>query len=539
MVRAMKGLVCALAVGLGATAQKLPPTKSAQTERPPAIRATSRLVEVSVVVHDKRGAPVAGLKRDDFVLLEDGVEQQIAVFNEDEATLPANTAPLPPNAFSNRLSPGRAPGSVSVILLDGLNTRWEDQAYVRMKIIKFLGQVRADDRVALYALGSRMRVLHDFTSDTAALLAALERYRARHSGELDASEPPPSDTGNAELDAWLNEANQSQASFFTRHRALRTFQAFEAIALHLAGVPGRKNLVWVSSSFPLFVPDARGFLDQNFSPEAEKVARTLNNANIAIYPVDARGLMPLTFSPGIPGRPGAPILISGPPLSSHDTMVLLAQRTGGKAYYNRNDIDGAVRAAIEDSRITYTLAYYPTHGQWDGRFRKIQVRVKREGMRIRHRSGYFALADPRLEPAEPAALMRAAAADLLDRTALGLTATVERMSMPDGESLKVRLDFVAGEIALTGDAGRFKGRVDVWLVQLDSTGEKARARTHSIPLDLDARAYAEFNRTAQNLTRLVPLEPDAGELRIVARDFVSGAMGTLRIPLSRITAQAQ
>src|SRR5207247_6363200 len=146
-------------------------TVSAQTP-PTTFRATTRLVQVSVVVHDKDGRPVTGLERGDFKLYEDGKEQPIELFSI-ESDRAAGTAPVqrpstPTNDFSNR---GGANGAVTVILIDRLNTRVEDQTQARDQVVKFLGQIQRDDHVALYVLESTVvRVLHDFTSDAASLL---------------------------------------------------------------------------------------------------------------------------------------------------------------------------------------------------------------------------------------------------------------------------------------------------------------------------------------------------------------------------------
>jgi VWFA-related protein len=151
---------------------------SAQTP-PTTFRATTRLVQVSVVVHDKDGRPVTGLEGGDFTLYENGKEQPIELFSieSDRVTGTAPVSSAPTNDFSNRVE-GRASGAVTVILFDRLNTRFEDQTQARYQVVKFLGQIQRDDHVALYVLESNVvRVLHDFTSDATSLLRALSRYR--------------------------------------------------------------------------------------------------------------------------------------------------------------------------------------------------------------------------------------------------------------------------------------------------------------------------------------------------------------------------
>src|SRR5262249_3691066 len=142
-------------------------------KEPPILRVSTRLVQVNALVEDKSGNPVADLTREDFILTEKGQPQTISLFSMESSRPPETAKPLPPNTFTNR-SEYRAgtPPSVTAVLLDGLNTRFQDQAYAKTQIIKFLEQLQPHDRVALYALGTRLRVLHDFTSDAAPLLRA-------------------------------------------------------------------------------------------------------------------------------------------------------------------------------------------------------------------------------------------------------------------------------------------------------------------------------------------------------------------------------
>jgi VWFA-related protein len=119
------------------------------------LQVTTRLIEVNLIVQDKKGDPVPDLVRDDFVLLDNGREQQIAVFSmQSSRSLPVKPQLLPSDTYSNRLEPGAGvPDSATVILLDGLNTYFEDQTYARAQLVGFLKtQIRPQDRVALYTL---------------------------------------------------------------------------------------------------------------------------------------------------------------------------------------------------------------------------------------------------------------------------------------------------------------------------------------------------------------------------------------------------
>ncbi len=535
----------------GAPTQAQPQAK----QEPPVVRVTTRLVQVSVIVQDKKGEPVTDLTRDDFTLLDQGQPQMVSTFSvESLRTLPA-AKPAPPNVFSNRFEQKTdTPTSVTVILLDGLNTRFEDMAYARDQIIKFLGQLQPQDRVALYTLTTRLTVLHDFTSDATSLLRALERSKGHVSTELAASEPEPANpTGIDALDEFLTAANQRLADFYTMNRVGRTAGTLEDIANHLARLPGRKNLVWVSGSFPFsigldtpFTPETASQERRTFSEEIERAARALNNANMAIYPVDARGLMgpsfttrAPTFRPGQQGptgrRPNALGRIRlSPDRANIDTMNILADRTGGRAFYNTNDIQGSVRRAIEDSRVTYVLGFYPTHGNWDAKFREIKVQVKRPGLHLRYRRGYLALPEVTFDSKKREVLMRAAVDSPLDDTSLGLEARLHVVDVPGAVTLKTELLVYSRDLTLVAQGDRWAGAVDVLFVQRGADGKELAGELKTLNLNLVRETYDEIMKKGLGLTRSLPLAPGAAQLRVVVRDVSSGSIGSLTIPLTKL-----
>lgn len=542
-------LATAGAVTLGQS--QAPPAKKSQEA--PAVRVTTRLVQVSVVVKDRKGAPLDGLGRDDFALFEDGKPQPIQIFAVERLELTATGAPPPPDTFSNYLDArGKRPNSVTVILLDGLNTRFMDMAYSRQQIIKFLRQLQPGDRIALYTLGNRLRILHDFTADAAILLKALDRHRPGVSHQLEASEPEVVDSGipgNEELDAFLNDANQRISDFYTVNRVRTTLQALEIISNHLAGFPGRKNLVWVSGGFPLQIgfdqiPDPnRPMVERRgFSDEVDRAVRALNAANIAIYPVDARGLVAPFSDPrgsisvGGPGR--SPL---GSPLGSFwakiETMNELADRTGGRAFYNTNDIKGSIRRAIDDSTLTYVLGYYPTHGQWDGKYHKIKVQVRRPGANLRFRQGYFALPEPTFTEDAGERMMRAAAWNPLDSTGVRLLVRAKQFYAAGASRIKLDMKFVPQDVQLQFKDEHFRGALEYLFVQRKSNGTVYSTRVFRQELNLPRRVYEQMLATGMTLSRDFDLLEDVDLVMVVARDPESGRVGSVRIPLAKLGAQ--
>src|ERR1700722_8112262 len=202
--------------------------------------------------------------------------------------------PLPPDTYTNRLAERTAmPQSVTVILLDALNTEFSDQEYSRRQIIKFLSHLQPEDRIGIYTLDYRLNVLHDFTSDSRDLIAAVASYKGEQLPDEAASVPhkldsPPERLSQSDdaLNQFLSLNVQRESNFYATKRVRVTTDALQAIARHLGSLPGRKNLVWISGSFPITI----GYEDEKLNPtqfpdqvdffnDVERAIKALNEAN--------------------------------------------------------------------------------------------------------------------------------------------------------------------------------------------------------------------------------------------------------------------
>ena len=202
--------------------------KSATDAQRPIVKVTTHLVQVNVVVHGKKNEPVEDLKKEDFTISDDGQPQQIATFSLESTKLAEAQKPPPlgQNIFTNRIElKPKAPNSVTIMLLDGLNTKFEDQIYAKQQLIKALGQVEPEDRVAVYALGTDLKIVHDFTTDATSILRALGKLKGRLNYEVDASNPEEPNTGDDNIDQWMREADQKIADQQTINRVLTTLAA--------------------------------------------------------------------------------------------------------------------------------------------------------------------------------------------------------------------------------------------------------------------------------------------------------------------------
>lgn len=512
------------------SAQNPPPPNQA-----PVFRADTGLVRVSVVVQDRRGQPVTGLTAADFELFDHRQPQQVALFSVEGSAAPARASDHP-DVFTNRID-GPASAGVTVLLFDRLNTLQEHQTIARNHIFQYLKQLRPEDRVGFYVLeADEVLVLHDFTRDAASLIKAVERVDTRTSVPLAGSQDQlvrGIEVGlrdfDTEIEGWVSRAEEQIQGFFLDRRVKATTGAMEGIATHLAGVRGRKNVIWISSGFPILFND--GIMLRNASPELFRATRALNDADIAFYPVDARGLMGVFSTP--PGARQQEFSTLGDLMSNVETSQVIAEKTGGRAYFNTNDLGGAIQRAAEDSRLTYVLGYTPSHGQWDGRFREIKVRVRRPDVSVRHRSGYFAV-----RPEVPSAVDKqnaivAALDSPLDATGAGVSVSVHKAAAAGDAVLTIHVEPAA--VLLKPEAGMWTGELDVAIAQTLPDGQLVRTTDATVPLRLSQTVRDKLLSEGLTFTRTVTVRPDADQVKVAIRNN-SGSIGTVTIPASRLRA---
>jgi VWFA-related protein len=514
-----------------------------------------------VVVRDKHGSPVTGLTKDDFVVLDEKKPQTIQVFSVQTNQLPTTPGPaLPPDFYTNRAGERAAvPTGITVILLDGLNTRFEDQTFARKQVIKFLEQIHPEDRIALYTLGSQLRVLHDFTSDSTSLLAALKQYGGHAPNELPTrGAPAQKDAGNEMLDKFLSDSYAAETLFLTKDRVQKTKTALIEIANHVGNLAGRKNLIWVSGSFPIIVGLDNIMVGPNdntaaFDKDIEGAARALNDANLAVYPVDARGLATFAMNSGptsiseygggetmrlgaqpIQTRGGSLARMKSPDSANLATMLVMADRTGGKAFYNGNDIFGSIREAIDESRVTYELGYYPENISWDGTFHEVKVELQQaKSLRIQARKGYFAQPEPQLTPELRQAMIARIATGPLDATSIGMKVHVQSIVLQPQRKMSMMLYFDPHELNFVSNDSRWTAKVDTVFIQVGGKDQPISAVDETLNLNFDDAKFKALLQEGIRYKKEIAIAPGAIELRVLLRDARNGNVGSIGIPLAK------
>jgi VWFA-related protein len=498
-------------------------------------------VVVNVVVRAK-GAPVTDLAARDFELFDRGKPQKISFFAMTSATpLRRAAAQDPGNVFTNRgESRSEAPTTATVLLVDGLNTEFSDQVFARDQILRFLGGLNPSERIAIYALGRQLHVIHDFTGDRDHLAKVLERFRGGHVRELIT---PDLDSDVAQMLDPLQLEDQAQKNEKVYREGLRverTIAALDSIAKHLARLPGRKNLVWISGSFPIY-PGFKAVTgryetsrQKSFTAEAARTARLFSEANMAIYPVDARGLFSVGKYSAGGSRSARSMQARDSPNPFHadnlDVMKLLADGTGGVAFYNTNDVSKALRQAVDDAQVTYTLGFYPAQETLDGKYHELNVKVARKGLDVRHRKGYIAVEGAALSDDERATALRDAMWSPLEASAIEIVARVDL----NAGALDLSLAINPETFTLEQKQDRWVGGLDVFLAQRDAQGKALETTRDSLDLNLTAGRYASRQANWLALAKTLRPKPEAVQLRVIVQDRLTGALGSVHVPLSRL-----
>lgn len=538
------------------------------------LKVVTRLVVVDVVVTDSEGRPVKDLTRDDFSVLEQGKPQRLVVFSAQQlaagpaAAAPAAT-PLPPNTYTNKAEYSQRRGPLTIILMDALNTDVENQMYARQKALEYLRtQYQTDQVAAVFALTDKLTVLQDFTTSPELLRAALEDYvvtkSSKRESQNDAASVPAGEMlaagGRGGMDPSpgareayertrfaLNQFEAERISVATDLRASTTMEALSAIARAMAGYPGRKNLVWISGAFPLYItPHSTFSADRAYSALVSRTANLLSEAQVVVYPVDARGLVGVDLTRMKVQERGdfvritkqlgaAPPVQPEPVEDAQATMKQLAEDTGGRAYINRNDIDRAVALSVADGSSYYTLAYYPENKKWDGKFRELKVEVKRKGVQVRHRRGYWS-SDP-LAVANDASLEQRELTSVLRNDpapATGITFTARLEPPPAGATAAFPVDFLVDPGTLSYEPlpdGRLRYNLRFYIAAFDHQGKLVVQKGKAVDAGLKPEVHQRVQEGGFPFRFDMELGPGRYRLRLVVRDQHSGRVGSTDVPL--------
>jgi len=516
---------------------------------------------------------VQGLQASDFSVLENGKPQEVKAFEahtgitKEQAIPPA---PLPPNTYTNRTAVS-GDDTINILLFDMLNTATADQGYARKQMIEFLHELPRGRRVALFVLTTRLEMVQGFTDSSDALVKVAEALLVTHSPVLNTSAETQQEKGEIDFLGKLisesargrggtedpgNDTKQRLEQPLADMQAARTdirvgftLQALDGIARAVSGYPGRKNLIWMSGSFPLRLRRDEDTKDsmrnvRNYDSAIRSTTSLLATSRIAVYPVDVRGVrtagIDLTTGAAASGAYADTSTAysktlnseSGARFDEENVLRDVAYQTGGEAFIGTNDLKQAVQRGIDDGSTYYTLAYTPAEGKREVDFRSIEVKLKQKNVNLAYRRGYYwAARQPPARESRAHALALALQPGMPPSTMLLLNVKV----LPADESRKnTRMEFQvdAGGIAFTEMPDHTcRALLDCMTVAFDTKGNDAGQVANTFQIMLSAAEYESAQHSGFTLQQEIALAPGSYRVKVGIMDPGSQKVGTLDVPL--------
>ena len=560
------------------------------------IKVSARLVQFDVVVTDNQGRPVKDLTAADFTVLQDGQPQTVRAFEVHSPAVvekaaasgtagpkPAS-APLPQNTFTN-VPTKAAQSSWTIILFDLLNTGVSDQAYARNQLLQLLKAVPRGEPVALFALTRNLEMVQGFTQDPAQLLRSaemldpaksqmlttiVERERTLASIANTAQEAASGATAGGTIDtsslsyaqaARISQGYNDHEAFRTTDRVLFTLEAMRGIARAVSGYPGRKNLVWLSGSFPVQIEPDPASTDpfrneRGFESQIRATSSLLATSRVAVYPVDVRGLQSKGIDISVataesqlmndvapasghgvvaatPSNLGATINAESVALSNdRTTMKTMAEQTGGEAFINTNDLKRVINRSLDDGSSYYTLAYTPPKEDAGGGYHRVSVKTPNKNLKLAYRRGYYSIPPPTASGVEGTAALRTALQPgMPPATSMLLVASIE---LPDQARKDVKINYILDsnsvDFADVPDSKK-RAQIDCMVIAFDSSGKEVAHASDTLDATVPMNAYAAIQKYGLPAHQLLSLPPGKYNLRIGVMDRTTQQIGTVDVPL--------
>jgi VWFA-related protein len=566
------------------------------------LHAQSKLVvlDVEVTDHDKL---IKGLDRSRFHVFEDGHEVPISSFEENEppASVEIAKAPaLPPDTYSN-VPVYPESSAVNVLLLDALNTPMGDQEQVRRQMIAYLSTIKPGTALAIFTLSSRLRMVVGFTTDVAKLKQALESKKPNERSSADvganssesnstslvqsaSSIATSNDPGTMWLVGQIMQFAADTRTYETDQRVTMTFDALSQLARYLTAIPGKKNLIWFSGSFPIGLsPDAMLSTQmkdvRDYSIDAQRTSALLSAARVSVYPVDARGLMTAptvdsSYTPPLATLQGAATPVANDnntfttqTSQEQGTMSTIAAETGGRAYANSNGLKDAVEKIVAEGSSYYALSYVPpeeTAGKHGDDFRKVEVKVDGSKYQLSYRRGYYT--DTASKPADnasgapgtggaPGPMTAAAVLGAPLSTQIVFQARVlaegdpalkgstpengpggDKSASLKGGAHRYIVDLFVNSESLTfvqGADGKRSTELECALVAYDREGNSVNSLGRKLDFNLTSEQYERLTAEGKGVPMRLALDLPSGAdvVRAVVYDPATAKTGSLEIPV--------
>ncbi len=485
-----------------------PPAQTAPGQTPPAqtspapytVRTNARLVVLDMVVVDAKGKAIKGISKEHFHITEAGDPQTIANFEEAGDHMAPADGTINSTAELDKLAP-QAP--VNIILLDEFNTLFEDEAFARYSLKKYLnkdpGPLTTPTMLIAVDL-QHFNVLQDYTQDRQKILTALDHHFAGYPWQ-------------AHGGGWISE--RYGTAFLTLRR----------VAEAVEGHPGHKNMIWVGRGFPpIFNQNLNLDANDRTFRTVQETVNKLRDARVTLYTIDPAGLQVN------PAATYGSIAAFNDPFGGNYQFAKLAIATGGRPLYGRNDVDAEIGTAIEDGSNFYTATYRPTNTSNDVRtFRRIKATVDIPGLSVTTREGYYlAYVPPKVNPDAPSKLvvsdLVSASTSRMVYDGLAITATPSP-TKPD--AFLVHVDPASVTWYFATDAKPRHAEVSVVITTFDKKDKVVKQTAREVRIDAP-RSVAPTGRIERPLDMelTVDHDPKAVRARFVVRMNPQGKIGT-------------
>jgi VWFA-related protein len=621
-------LITVLSLSLPAIAQTpaAPPQAAQlsgdQAESAMTLKTFSRMVTLELVVTDSKGQHINNLKPEDFKIYEQNQtqaggkhEQKIAQFREvrmsDLRNPVASEPQVAPGVYTNAVTVEKDPVPATIILVDGLNTDVRFQPQVHMQMMRMLRQLPSNVPVAVFLLGDRLRMLQNFTTDPKLLqialgdamstagkgLADIDPRDDSHAassvmmqaygindpsatvnaggssvGSTSTSAAPSNPAGDPIIVSMIEMAQEFDLKVYSStmdERIHRTFDALVSLGRNVAGYPGRKNLLWLSTTFPIdviprgdtpmvqlpimmgeSVGDAPDVIDpysgyRSYWEQLQYLDGVMSDAKISVYPVNVAGVqtMDVFRAESEPADVRATSMADAmnrnvqTRAGEQDTMMTIAQGTGGKVCTGDNDLSDCIKKAIEDSSDFYEIAYYPDAADWNGQFRKITIKSDQRGAHLSYRTGYFATPAGSTDSSVEAVQLKSDCDDYLNATAIAFMAKSTPAERSGDLKFSLLIDSEGLTLTPTAD-GRHELNVALAVCTYNEKGWPLRLMNYPVNLKLSARQFNTLTTTGKLMDSISVPGPRPAAVRLLIKDIASGKLGSVYIKTDDLVAES-
>ncbi len=546
--RIVLGLALAVTAGVAVRAQQPPSTPA--TEPQVTFKVEINYVEVDAAVFDRQGAFVRDLKRDDFEVIEDGVVQDVTAFTQVNIPIErAEPAPLQaaaviePDVISNARP---FDGRVYVIILDDKHTAAMRSIQTKRAAEQFITRYMADnDLAAVITTSGQGSGTQEFTSNKRLLLRAVDKFiglKLRSETEERLDEYQRQRSTPQEITR-INDPLDMQRGYDARV-ALETLARISDWVGSIRG--RRKAIVFFSEGIDYDIFDFNKRDATTVQEKMREVFASATRSNVSIYSVDPRGLTTLgdetiQVSGGFPDNPQLNLSLQSFNNSlrlSQDSLRSLSEETGGFAAVNHNDFSDAFSRVVKDSSAYYVLGYYPKNDRRDGRFRKIEVKVKRAGVEVRSRRGYTAPrgkapSPPKVPASDKTSPQVREALDSplpLPSLTLNVFAAPFKGTAPN-TAVAVTIEAAGNDFGFDEKDGKFLTDFEVSTIAIDQQGKIKGGDRSVVNFAIKPENRQRFAQTGVRVSTRLQVPPGRYQLRVAARESATGRVGSVNYDL--------